>query len=91
MGEDMGVMRGRCQENVLLCNLDKIHTTELGEKRIRKNLGLKTNELIHWCIRKIKQADKIVRKGKNWYVTIGNAILTINAHSYTVITAHKVT
>jgi len=78
------------QDNALLNNLDKIHTTELGEIRITKNLELKTNNLMNWCKRKIKQADKIVRKGKNWYVNSGDSILTINANNYSVITAHKV-
>ena len=78
------------QDNALLNNLDKIHTTELGERRITKNLELKTNNLMNWCKRKIKQADKIVRKGKNWYVNSGDSILTINANNYSVITAHKV-
>ena len=33
---------------------------------------------------------KSARKGKNWYITIDNCIITVNAYSYTVITAHKV-
>ena len=82
-------MNMEMQENDLLSNLDKLHTTELGTKRIRKNLALETDDIIKWFIQKIKQADRIVRKGKNWYVYAGNSILTINAYSYTVITAHK--
>ena len=31
----------------------------------------------------------ITRSGKNWYVNIDNCIITINAYSYTIITAHK--
>jgi hypothetical protein len=34
-------------------------------------------------------ADAIVRKGKNWYVSRDDFTLTINAHSHTIITAHK--
>ncbi|HRF36049.1 MAG TPA: DUF3781 domain-containing protein, partial [Clostridia bacterium] len=30
------------------------------------------------------------RQGKNWYATIDNVKITINAHSYTIITAHKI-
>jgi hypothetical protein len=40
----------------------------------------------------ISNLDKnsvIVRKGKNWYVNVDNCEITINAHSYTIITAHK--
>ena len=73
--------------NNLLENLDKIHTTPLGIVRIKKNLQLETDDVVHWCISKIKKADKIIRQGKNWYVYIANVILTINAHSYTIITA----
>lgn len=73
--------------NNLIVNLNKIHTTKLGVKRIRKNLGLETDNVVNWCVRKIKQADKIIRKGKNWYVYAGNSLITINAHSYTLITA----
>lgn len=29
------------------------------------------------------------RIGKNWYVTVGCYEITVNAHSYTVITAHR--
>ena len=30
----------------------------------------------------------ITRKGKNWYCELKNIIITINAYSYTIITAH---
>ncbi|WP_431188872.1 DUF3781 domain-containing protein [Furfurilactobacillus milii] len=29
------------------------------------------------------------RIGKNWYIRLNEVVLTINAHSYTIITAHK--
>jgi hypothetical protein len=29
------------------------------------------------------------RRGKNWYVSAENCVITVNAHSYTIITAHK--
>ena len=73
----------------LLGNLDKVHTTDLGMTRIKRNLDLKTDDVVNWCVQRIAQADCISRQGKNWYVTVGGAILTINAHSYTIITAHK--
>ena len=76
-------------DNDLLVNLDKIHTTELGAVRIKRNLELETKDIVSWCVQKIKQADNIIRKGKNWYVRTDDAVITINAHSYTIITAHK--
>ena len=83
----------RCQNmaNELLENLDRLHTTELGIIRIKKNLSLNVENVIEWCKEKISLSNaKIIRKGKNWYITIDNCIITVNAFSYTVITAHKV-
>ena len=31
----------------------------------------------------------ITRNGKNWYISIDACKITVNAHSYTIITAHK--
>jgi len=67
----------------------KIHTTELGKVRIKKNLELETDDVVKWCKNKVKNADNIIRKGKNWYVYKDDVIITINANSYTIITAHK--
>jgi len=75
--------------NDLLANLDKVHTTELGEQRIKRNLKLEIEDAVNWCIQKTEHADNIVRKGKNWYVYAGNTVITINAYSFTIITAHK--
>lgn len=72
----------------LLINLDKIHTTELGVERIKKNLKLGNVDVVAWCKAKIKNANDIVRKGKNWYVYTDNIIITVNANSFTIITAH---
>lgn len=76
--------------NDLLGNLDKIHSTELGIVRIKTNLALDDEDIVAWCKRKIETANDIVRKGKNWYVSVDNFVLTINAHSYTIITAHTI-
>ena len=73
----------------LLNNMNKIHTTELGIVRIKRNLELETNDVVKWCKNKIKKENKIYKKGKNWYVLGKEFIITINAHSYTIITAHK--
>ena len=77
--------------NFLLLNLDKLHTTDMGIVRIKKNLSIDTEDVIGWCKEKIKNpSSSINRRGKNWYVTIDNYIITINAYSYTVITAHVI-
>lgn len=71
--------------------IEQIHTTELGERRIKRNLGLDTDDVIAWCKRAILAADRnsIIRKGKNWYVYGEWFVLAVNASSYTVITARK--
>lgn len=33
--------------------------------------------------------SSIIKKGKNWYVSIDDIMITGNAYSYTIITAHK--
>lgn len=77
--------------NELLLNLNKIHTTELGIMRIKRNIGLDNEDVINWCKEIIKNPDiRVIRKGKNWYVIIKNYEITINAYSYTIITAHKI-
>ena len=76
-------------KNDLLINLDNLHTTELGLMRIRRNLNLPDIDLVAWCKGEIRTANEIVRRGKNWYAHTGDAIITINAHSFTIITAHK--
>ena len=76
--------------NELLNNLDKLHTTELGVVRIKKNLSLNTDDVVGWCRTKINSNKSVItRNGKNWYVYIDAYVITVNAHSYTIITAHK--
>ena len=77
-------------ENELLNNLAKIHTTELGIVRIKRNLSLDIDDVVEWCKNKITSKNaSITRKGKNWYITVEGCIITVNAHSFTIITAHK--
>jgi hypothetical protein len=75
----------------LVSNVDKIHTTPLGVLRIKKNLCFYTDDVVKWCKEKIKDKNScITRKGKNWYVNIDDCVITINAYSYTIITARKI-
>lgn len=74
----------------LLTNLNRIHTTDLGLLRIRKNLSLDVEDVVSWCKDKIMAENaEITRKGKNWYVSVDGCIITVNAYSYTIITAHR--
>jgi hypothetical protein len=76
--------------NDLIGNINKIHTTTLGVNRIKRNLELKTDDVLDWCKKKIKYAEHIEKKGKNWYAYIEDVIITVNAKSYTIITAHRI-
>ena len=84
-------MRSNDDSNcILLNNLDKLHTTDMGVERIKRNLSLETDDIVDWCREHIKSfANSITRKGKNWYVDTDKCIITVNAYSYTIITAHK--
>ena len=74
----------------LLRNLDKVHTTEMGVDRIIRNIEVDVDDIVEYCIDKIKQENAVIeRKGKNYYVTVDGIIITVNASSYTIITAHK--
>lgn len=74
----------------LLNNLDKVHTTEMGVGRIKRNIEVDVDDIVAYCIDKIKQENAVIeRKGKNYYVSVDGIIITVNASSYTIITAHK--
>ena len=78
-------------KKILLDNIDKIHTTEMGVGRIKRNLKIDTDDLVEYC--KNKMLDKkcnIYKRGKNWYCEVENIKITINSDSYTIITAHIV-
>ena len=73
-------------KEVLLSNIDKVHTTEMGIHRIKKNLKLDTNDVVEYCKNKVIDKNcNIYRQGKNWYCEIDNIIITINSYSYTIM------
>ena len=75
----------------LLENIDRLHTTQLGINRIRKNLKLDTENMVDFCKNLIlDEKCRIYRQGKNWYCETGNIRLTVNSYSNTIITAHRV-
>ena len=75
----------------LISNLNKLHSTELGIIRIKNNLSLTCENVIDWCFNKIIDSNALItRKGKNWYISIDNCVITVNAYSYTIITAHRI-
>ena len=74
----------------LTANLDKLHTTDLGAVRIKRNLNLQIDDVVLWCKEFVEQADIIIGQGKNWYVYRGGVVITINALSNTIINAHPI-
>jgi len=73
--------------------LSRLHTTPLGEERIMRNLGMSgsAKDLVKTICQHINGDNAgITRKGKNWYVEVGSARFTINASSFTIITAHRI-
>ena len=84
LGENM-------DKQTLLDNIDRVHTTEMGVERIRRNLQLDDVDVVVYCTDKVLDKKcNIYRQGKNWYCEIDQIKITINAYSYTIITAHRI-
>lgn len=47
----------------LLQNLGKLHTTEMGAMRIKRNLDLQTADVVSWCKEMVVAADIITMQG----------------------------
>ena len=76
-------------KKILLDNIGKIHTTKMGLERIKRNLKTDATDVVEHCKNKILDPNCIIyRQGKNWYCAIDHIKMTINAYSYTIITAH---
>ena len=70
--------------------LADLHTTAMGEERIRRNAAPDAGDVVAWCRARVAAPDAVMeRRGKNIYITSGGCTLTVNARSYTIITAHK--
>lgn len=78
-------------KEILLTNIDKVHTTDLGKLRIKKNLKLDMDDVVDYLKNKVLDKNcNIYKQGKNWYCEIDNIKITINSYSYTIITAHTI-
>ncbi len=76
-------------KQILLSNINKVHTTEMGIDRIKRNLKIDTENVVEFCKKKILDNNcNIYKQGKNWYCEVDNIIITVNSYSYTIITAH---
>ena len=78
--------------DLLFKNIDKIHTTLLGDKRIKKNLNLEEYiDSVEFCKEIIQSKNtNITLLGKNYYCLYKNIKIVINSYSYTIITAHTI-
>lgn len=78
-------------ERILIDNLDKLHTTPMGEIRIKRNLSLLDEiDVIEYAKSLILNKNaSTIKKGKNYYVSLDDIVLTINSYSYTIITAKR--
>ena len=64
---------------MLLENIDRLHTTELGVVRIKKNLKIECNDVVEYLKEIVSDNNsKIYKKGKNWYCENSKIIITIN-------------
>jgi len=64
--------------NDLIANIEKLHTTELGAIRIKKNLRLEIDDVVKWCKEKVQHPNAYIsRKGKNFYVSIERCTITV--------------
>lgn len=74
----------------LMLNIDRLHTTDMGWARIMHNLGLSPDtDVVARCREMVLSGDaKISRRGKNYYIKVRGVCITINASSFTIITAH---
>ena len=79
------------QNELLIEKIDLLHTTPMGIDRIKRNLKLDTENAVGYCKDLILNPQcRIARQGKNWYCEIENIRITVNAYSYTIITAHSI-
>ena len=58
-------------KDILLSNIDKIHTTEMGIDRIKKNLKLDIKDVVEFCKNKILDKNcNIISKVKIYIVKL---------------------
>lgn len=77
------------QNELLIENIDRLHTTPMGVERIKRNLKLDMDDVVDYCGNLILSPQcHITQQGENWYCEIRNTKLTVNSYSYTIITTH---
>lgn len=46
--------------NELVKNINSLHTTEMGEERIKKNVAPKCNDVVEWCRKAITDKSAVI-------------------------------
>ncbi|HBB05501.1 MAG TPA: conjugal transfer protein [Firmicutes bacterium] len=78
------------EKGILLANIERIHATERGEERLIQNLKLANRNPIRYVKDVLRNPKShVYKKGKNFYCEYNHVRLTINASTFTMITAHK--
>ncbi len=76
--------------NGLTENIGRLHTTAMGINRIKRNLSIEADP-VEWCREAILSEKAVIeRRGKNYYITVNDAVITVNVSSLTIITAHRI-
>ena len=58
-------------KKILLDNIDKVHTTEMGIDRIKINLKIHASDVVKFCKNKVLDKNfNIYKQGKNWYCEV---------------------
>ncbi len=52
MGLSQEVFKENTMESIFIENIDRLHTTDMGIDRIRRNLGLGEIDIVAWCNKK---------------------------------------
>lgn len=77
----------------LVKNIRRIDITDMAIDRVKKNIETETeiDDVIGWAKAQILDKNAVIeRAGKNWYVTANGYKITVNASTYTIITAHRI-
>ncbi len=79
-------------KEILINNIEKLHTTKLGRERVIDNLCLEYHTDITSFIKNIilNEDIELFKKGSNYYVKSDDYVITINSRTFTIITAHLI-
>ena len=79
----------KMQKNILWCgNYEKRFDREYRQVTYHRTSCMMY--AMQRCRSKIMDENAIIDlRGKNWYVSVDGCVITVNAGSYTIITAHR--